>query len=554
MTFPRRTVGAFALALLVLLTAAVREVAAKPTVAKPADAKMPFTGLAPSKVLPDLCLLKYRVSTNSPECQALFDQGLGFFYSYVWMEAARSFETAAQRDPDCAMAWWALSRALERWGKGDHNKALLKANELAPRASHREQQLILARMQEKGHAPGVGDAEARKKAAIKTLDEMLALYDDDDEAWYYRAQLAGGAGLFGGEASSVPFYKALLRVNPLHPGANHELVHFYEKFRRPALGWVYAEKYIESSPGIPHPFHMQAHLATRIGRWDKTSDRSARAIELERAYHKEMNVQAKDDPQFQHHLEILTLSLIHDGRFREARAIKDECWGYGYRLWLPWFRLHLGERAWDDAQKIVDHFRKSDKLTASYLSALIALKQGDPARAQAEVEVLQQAYQQKKGDKQLELRLWETQGWLMCQTGGADAGLKLLAKVVQTTKDDYSHHAWGNGAYYMETWGIAALQGGKPDAAEEAFLEALAHDPGSVRAALGLQVLCERQGRAEEAARYHELAQRCWRKAEVQSFCAELAWLRGGDLTTKDTKNTKENLSRIPVKKAEVER
>src|SRR5437764_7817966 len=183
---------------------------AQPKAAKPAGAKLPLCGLAPAKAVPDICLVRYRVSTTSPECQAFFDQALGYYYSYVWMEAARSFETAIKHDPDCALAWWGLSRALERWGKGDQTKALLKANELKDKASHREQQLILARMQEKGQAPGVGDAEGRKRAAVATLDNMLALYDDDEEAWYYRAQLAGGAGLFGGQASSVPFYKALL--------------------------------------------------------------------------------------------------------------------------------------------------------------------------------------------------------------------------------------------------------------------------------------------------------------------------------------------------------
>src|SRR5262245_834008 len=281
--------------------------------------KLAISGLAPAKLLPNLCVYKYRVSTRSPECQAFFDQGLGFWYSYVWMEAARSFETATRHDPDCAMAWWGLSRALERWGKREANKALEKADSLKDRASHREQQLILTRMQEKGLQPGVGDSEARRKAAIATLDNMLALYDDDEEAWYYRAQLAGGAGLFGGTAGSVPFYKALLRVNPLHPGANHEMVHYYEGMQRPALGWVNAENYIKSSPGIPHPFHMQAHLATRLGSWAKTSDRSARAIELQRAYHRYQNVRPHEDHQYSHHLEILLASLTHDGRFREAR-------------------------------------------------------------------------------------------------------------------------------------------------------------------------------------------------------------------------------------------
>src|SRR5205085_9573806 len=154
------------------------------------------------------------------------------------------------------------------------------------------------------------------------------------------------------------------------------------------------------------------------------------------------------------------------------------------------------------------------------------LGQGDDARARPEVELLRQAYQKQKNNRKLERDLWETQGLLLCMTGSGDAGVKLLERAVQKTKDDYGHHAWGNGAYYMEAWGLGALAGNKLDVAEEALLEALAHDPGSVRAALGLQVLCERQGRTAEAAQYAALAHRCWGRAEVQSFDAELTSLR----------------------------
>src|SRR5262249_12464558 len=79
--------------------------------------RLPITQLPPAKLVPNLCVVQYRITTNSPECQAFFDQGLGYFYSYVWMEAARSFETALRHDSNCAMAWWGLSRAQERWGK-----------------------------------------------------------------------------------------------------------------------------------------------------------------------------------------------------------------------------------------------------------------------------------------------------------------------------------------------------------------------------------------------------------------------------------------------------
>lgn len=520
----------------------------------PVNPGMAFTKLAPAKLHLEQCVLRYRVSTTSQKCQDYVDQALGYFYSYVWMEAARSFETALQHDPTCPMAWWGLARSLERYGRGDATKALLKAWELREHCSAREQMLLKATMQEKGQLPGVGDGDARKQKAIATIDEMLALYEDDEEAWYYRAQLAGGQGMFGGKASSAPFYKALLKVNPLHPGANHELLHFYENIHRPALGWVHAEKYIESSPGIPHAFHMQAHLATRLGRWNKTSDRSAKAIELQRAYHKRENVKPQQDSQYSHHLETLLTSLIHDGRFREAREIKKECESCGFRLRGPFFRLALAERDFDTATKLIDEVkrggtvskgsrfskgRKGDKTIGSYMAALVHLRKGDAAKALPEIEVLQQAFRDAKNDRKLELNLLEVQGLYQCMTGAGTAGLKSLAKAVEKTKSDYSHHAWGNGAYYMEAWGIGALACSKLDVAEEAFAEALAHDPGSVRGALGMQVLCERLGRSEEIERCAALARRCWAKADAGHLQMELQAMRGEKVTRDPTKGMK---------------
>jgi tetratricopeptide (TPR) repeat protein len=519
------TIGTLAGSSLALAVSAAAALAVAQDNAPGPDAKLPMCGLAPAKIHPGLCIVKYRISTNSPECQALFDQGLGFFYSYVWMEACRSFETACQRDPDCALAWWGLSRAMERYNKSG-TAALQKAQALSPKASHREQLLIQAKLQEKGLVPNVGDQEARRKAAIKTIDTLLALYDDDEEGWYFRAQLDGGAGLFGGQVSSVPFYKALVRLNPLHPGANHELLHFYEKMQRPALGWLYAEKYIESSPGIPHAFHMQAHLATRLGRWDKTTDRGAKAIELERAYQLDMKVKPSEDQQYPHQLEMLMRGLIHDGRFAEARQLKKECLADNIKHPQVWFRLHMAERDFEAALGIADAERKKDKLRGSYLAALVWLNKNDVNHAVPEVAALEAAFQKNAKDNQLELRVWEVLGILLCQQGQADRGLQLLSKAVERTKADYSHHAWGNGAYHMEAWGLAALGCHRYEIAEEALLEALAHDPGCFHAALGLQVLCEKFGRGEEAVRYGELAQRCWRKAAPSDRERELQALR----------------------------
>src|SRR5438552_14945371 len=85
----------------------------------------------------------------------------------------------------------------------------------------------------------------------------------------------------------------------------------------------------------------------------------------------------------------------------------------------------------------------------------------------------------------------------------------------------------------MEAWGAEALRAGRNEIAEEAFLEALAHDPGGVRAAMGLQVLCERLGRTEEARRYADLAHRTWCKADPEDFAAEIAMLRNDNIAAR---------------------
>jgi hypothetical protein len=93
----------------------------------------------------------------------------------------------------------------------------------------------------------------------------------------------------------------------------------------------------------------------------------------------------------------------------------------------------------------------------------------------------------------------------------------------------------------MEIWGAEALRGDRLDVAEEALLEALAHDPGSVRGALGMQVLCERQGRSEEARRFADLARRCWGRADAHDFETELAAMRYGEGTTETQRTQREH-------------
>src|SRR5207248_2901617 len=158
----------------------------------PAKDPMPLSKLAPAKPMFDACVYRYPVSTTDPRCQAFVNQGLGMYYSYVWIEAVRSFETALRHDPECAYAWLMLHRSLEKWGggggtvtagpfaaavgglvharlpervgKSPRDYALEMARKLMPRANHREQLLIQARLQEKGMWPDTPPEQRRLKA------------------------------------------------------------------------------------------------------------------------------------------------------------------------------------------------------------------------------------------------------------------------------------------------------------------------------------------------------------------------------------------------------
>src|SRR6185436_20829537 len=54
---------------------------------------------------------KRKVTTASPEAQQYFDQGLAFLFAFNHDEAIRSFQRAADIDPSCAMADWAIALA-----------------------------------------------------------------------------------------------------------------------------------------------------------------------------------------------------------------------------------------------------------------------------------------------------------------------------------------------------------------------------------------------------------------------------------------------------------
>src|SRR6267378_1185491 len=52
-----------------------------------------------------------KVSTDSPEAQKYFNQGLNFLFGFNHGAAIRAFQAAEKADPTCAMAHWGVALA-----------------------------------------------------------------------------------------------------------------------------------------------------------------------------------------------------------------------------------------------------------------------------------------------------------------------------------------------------------------------------------------------------------------------------------------------------------
>src|SRR5439155_27023054 len=50
-----------------------------------------------------------KITTDSPEAQRYFDQGLAFLHGFNHRAAIRAFQQSAEIDPRCAMSLWGLA-------------------------------------------------------------------------------------------------------------------------------------------------------------------------------------------------------------------------------------------------------------------------------------------------------------------------------------------------------------------------------------------------------------------------------------------------------------
>jgi tetratricopeptide (TPR) repeat protein len=279
---------------------------------------------APVTLRDRIGLVNEHVTTASPEANAFYNQGVAYLHSFVWIEAARSFNQALRIDQNLAMADVGLSYALGELGLSrEAREASDRAQSRAGFVTPKERVRIELRKAQLDAAARPNDAELRT-AYRKKLDESLAAFPDDVELLLLVGQAQDpshdGHGMNVG-SSSLPFYLQALARSPDSFAAHHLLIHAYENTRQFDRAVVHAERYAQLAADVPHAHHMYAHVLRRLNRMKEAIVEFEKADHIETAYLEAEAIPPHYDWHYRHNLSLLGTSYQYLGRVTSAGTV-----------------------------------------------------------------------------------------------------------------------------------------------------------------------------------------------------------------------------------------
>jgi tetratricopeptide (TPR) repeat protein len=468
------------------------------------------------------------ITTESKQAQAYYDQGVCYLHSYVWIEAARSFNEAIRLDPRLAMGYLGLSyaysglnatsAAIENAAKTRSLSQGLSGPELA-RISIREKQL--AAMAD----PANPELLRAYRAA---LDDALSRSPRDAQLWLLRGNAeeasAAGNGQHGGE-SSIRFYQQALEVSKDNFAAHHYLTHSFENTGQIEAALKEGAAYARLAPAIPHAHHMYGHDLRRVGRMDEAIREFREAYDLETEYYKKEGVLAEFDWHHQHNLDLLSTSHQYLGQMKTAEHLMRESFSTPStqasldfnKKELPLFLLDRGRarEALDTAMVLAGD--KSEAVSAighiMASHALMALGRMPEASEQAKM-----ALSSAQGSQQLAALLapylQTLQGEFYLRTGQGEKGRSILKSVEKQIRSEPGPDAWSQALFALERIARFAREAGDWELAEYTARQMEQHDPYYAGTHYALALVAEHKLDRTAAAKEFTLVLKYWQSAD----------------------------------------
>ncbi|HUU12122.1 MAG TPA: hypothetical protein VM182_00255 [Terriglobia bacterium] len=500
------------------------------------------------------------VSTNSPDAQHFFDQGLTLCYAFNHQESARSFKEAARVDPKCAMAYWGQALALgpnindlkpDAEREQEAYEAIQKALTLKSGASEVEQALIDALATRFSEGKGKDRKElnqAYAKAMAKVYEEFP---DDPDVGVLYAASIMNTMPweYWSKDGQPRPGTKRLVAVLesvkerfPEHPGAHHYYIHAVEASTNPDLAVASADKLGGLVPAAGHLVHMPSHIYIRVGRYADATEANRRAIAADEDYLTQCRAQGiYPVAYYPHNLHFMWTTLSMEGRSEEAiraarqvaskvsnEMLHEEGYALGHVLRaLPMFALvQFGK--WDEILKEPAPPADSAFLqgVSYYVRGLAFIAKGDLKSASGEQEKLElvaldpgleemKIFDLNSLGRLLKIANEILAGELAAKRGDfktavahLKSGVKMEDELIYSEPPDWPHPV-------RHSLGAVLLEAGRPAEAEKVYREDLVRHRDNGWSLFGLAKSLEAQGKTAEAEKVHARFNQVWSRADV---------------------------------------
>jgi tetratricopeptide (TPR) repeat protein len=476
------------------------------------------------------------VAPTSKQAQAFYDQGLAYLHSFVWLEAARSFNQALALDPKLALAHAGLTIAYTELNQPAAARAALDRAKALASTDH-----------DRAHV----DARALQMAAESTpldttqlvgyrtaLDRALATYPQDEELWLARGQAESPDPAERGQGSvagSISFFQRALALAPSHFAAHHYLTHAYENSGRVEEARAEGATYAKMAPKVPHARHMHGHDLRRVGKIDEAIAEFSAADALHTAYFKEEGVPPEFDWHYQHNLDLLGTSFQYAGQMSKAEPILKRSFSIASSLLVQEFN----KREWPiflrGRGRLDDALAAANALAAHRSPVIAAIGHVEIGHTRLEQRQFQAAADQANAALRLirgaeagglvAVPLQALQGEFFLRTGQRDKGRTMLEDVVKKVRLAPGPDAWTQALFTIESVARAAREAGEWDLAGWAARQMLEHDAQYAGSHYALALVARHDGDEKTANAEAALAAQYWAKAD--SNLTELQAIRG---------------------------
>jgi tetratricopeptide (TPR) repeat protein len=469
-----------------------------------------------------------QTATSSADAQAFYDQGLAYLHSYVWIEAARSFNAALRTDPALALAHVGLSVAFVELSRpADAHKAIEAARVLAARLPDHDRRHIDVRAAQMAAEQAPGDA-AKLAAYRQTLDAAIAAFPKDAELVLLRGMAESPDPADRGQgspAASATYYERALKMVPDYFAAHHYLAHARENAGQLPAALEHGAAFARQAGDVPHARHMHGHALRRSGRITDAIAEFEAADRLHRQYAKQERIPLEHDWHFAHNLGLLATSLQYSGQMKRAETLLQASFvlptallvqAYNKREW-PMFLRGRGRYQEADAaaRTLVAHPHPLIQATGHIETGLTMLAVNRYADAANASNTALRLLRTAPGGVLAANALLALQGEFSLRTADRAKGRAVLHDVAKRVRSAPGPDAWSQALFTLEAVARAARAVGDWELAGAMAREMLAHDPSYGGSHYALALVAEHDEDAATAASEFALALKFWAKADA---------------------------------------